>query len=66
FRETKYVMAKLDRTDTKTEKAAEKSDGSFWGDWLNNRVTETISENEEHNIWTRAIHAALLAGEVSK
>lgn len=59
-------MAKLDRVDNRSEITPENTTGSFWGDWLNGHATERTSENEEHNIWTRAIHAALLATEASK
>jgi hypothetical protein len=59
-------MAKLARTEKGEETSPENSSGSFWGDWLDERAAEIISEKEEHNIWTRAIHAALLAAEPSK
>jgi hypothetical protein len=58
-------MAKLDRTENQTEISSQ-TDGNFWGDWLEAQTTQIISEKEEHSIWTRAIHAALLATEPSK
>lgn len=59
-------MAKLAQTDNRDVISPENTTGSFWGDWLNGHATEKTSENEEHSIWTRAIHAALLATEASK
>ena len=59
-------MAKLDRIDNRSDASAEQSAGNFWGDWLDSHVAEFTSEKEEHNIWTRAIHAALLVTEASK
>ena len=58
-------MAKLDRIENREETISEKN-GGFWSNWLNDQNAENISEKEEHNIWTRAIHAALLATEASK